>query len=111
MDVDRRKSPGESGGDFHRGLVGLDLEEVVAGLHHVACVFEPFGDLPLGDGFAELGHQDVHLVLLRYHTTDTYQFSRNSINPPCPPSPPNPDSYIPPTPPPPPATPPRSTPL
>ena len=45
---------------FHRHLVGLDLEQIVAGLHRVAGRLEPLGDLALGDGLAELRHQDVH---------------------------------------------------
>ena len=44
--------------DFERHLVGLDLEEVVAFLDLVADGLEPVEDFPLGDGFAELRHDD-----------------------------------------------------
>ena len=49
---------------LHRGLVGLDLEQIVARLHGVASRLEPLGDLALGDGFAELRHQHVHYCSL-----------------------------------------------
>ena len=45
---------------FHRNLVGLDLEQIVARLDLFAGRLEPLGDLALGDGLAELRHQDVH---------------------------------------------------
>ena len=45
---------------LHRNLVGLDLEQVVARLYGSAGRDEPLGDLALGDGLAELRHQDVH---------------------------------------------------
>ena len=49
---------------FHRHLVGLDLEQIVARLNGVAGRFEPFGDLAFGDRLAELRHEDVHASLL-----------------------------------------------
>src|SRR6185503_19034043 len=52
--------PGGGGRHFHRCLVGLDLKQVVARLDDVAGRLEPFHDLALGDGLAELRHQDVH---------------------------------------------------
>ena len=49
---------------FHRGLVGFDLEQVIARLYRVAGSLEPFRDLAFGDGFAELRHQNVHAATL-----------------------------------------------
>ena len=49
---------------FHRHLVGLDLEQIVARLNGVAGRFEPLGDFAFGDGLAELRHEDVHASLL-----------------------------------------------
>jgi len=46
--------------DFHRRLVGFDLEKVVARLDRIAGGLEPFRDLALGYRLAELRHQDVH---------------------------------------------------
>ena len=51
---------------LHRGLVGLDLEQIVARLHRVAGSLEPFCDLALGNGFAELRHQNVHANLQKF---------------------------------------------
>ena len=51
-------------GHLHRYLVGLDLEQIVAGLHGIARRFEPLGDLALGDSLAELRHQHVHELSL-----------------------------------------------
>ena len=48
---------------FHRHLVGLDLEQIVAGSNGVAGRFEPLGDLAFGDRLAELRHEDVHDLL------------------------------------------------
>ena len=45
---------------FHRHLVGLDLEQIVARLDDLAGRLEPLGDLALGHGLAELRHQHVH---------------------------------------------------
>src|SRR5690606_7719581 len=45
---------------FHRHLISLDLEQIVARLHRVADILEPGADLSLGDGFTKLRHQDVH---------------------------------------------------
>src|SRR5262249_1916290 len=86
---------------FHRGLVGLDLKEVVAWLHSIAGRLEPFRDLALGNGFAELRHQNIHASPLNlfgrpYHETDRYCVSRNSIMPSCGPSRPRPDCLVPP---------------
>ena len=53
-------TPGRGRRHLHRHLVGLDLEQVVAGLHGIAGRLEPFGDLALGHGLAELRHQHVH---------------------------------------------------
>src|SRR5207248_2088976 len=58
--VDCGERPGCNRRDFHRHLVGLDLEQIVARLHGIAGLDEPFRDLALGDGLAELRHQDVH---------------------------------------------------
>src|SRR5262249_49444101 len=46
---------------FHRDLVGLDLEQVVAGLDRVPRRLEPLRDLALRHGLAELRHQHIHL--------------------------------------------------
>src|SRR5262249_36101980 len=46
---------------LHRHLVGLDLEQVVAGLDGVAGRLEPLRDLAFRHGLAELRHQHVHL--------------------------------------------------
>ncbi len=59
-DADFREHAGRRRRHLHRHLVGLDLEQVVAGLDGVARHLEPLGDLALGDGLAELRHQHVH---------------------------------------------------
>ena len=43
---------------FHGGLVGLDLGDDIAGLHHVAHVLEPLGELALFHGGRQGGHED-----------------------------------------------------
>ena len=60
LEADIGERAGDRRGYLHRGLVGLDLEKVVARLDGVAGRLEPLHDLAFGDGFAELRHQDVH---------------------------------------------------
>jgi hypothetical protein len=55
---DRGKRALVDGFHFHRGLVGLDLGDHVAGLHHVAHVLEPLGKLALFHGGRESGHEN-----------------------------------------------------
>ena len=45
--------------EFHRRLVGLDLGEDVAGLHLVAFVHQPFGDLALLHGGRQRRHENL----------------------------------------------------
>src|SRR5664279_3802448 len=68
---DLAERAGAGGRHFHRSLVGLDLEQVVARLHGVAGRLKPFHDLALGDGLAELRHQDVHASPLQCSTSPT----------------------------------------
>ncbi len=44
--------------DFHRGLVGLDLGDHVAGLHFLALVLHPLGEVALLHRGRERRHQD-----------------------------------------------------
>jgi hypothetical protein len=44
--------------DLHRGLVGLDFAEHVAGADLVALLFQPFDQRTHGHGVAEFGHFD-----------------------------------------------------
>ena len=48
---------------FHRGLVGFDLEQVLASGDVLALLLEPDRDLAFRDGLAELRHQHVHVRL------------------------------------------------
>src|SRR6202050_2802805 len=59
-DPDFRKHATRRRRHLHRHLVGLDLEQIIARLHRLAGRLEPLGDLSLGNGFADLRHQDVH---------------------------------------------------
>ena len=61
-DADFGEHAGRGRRHLHRHLVGLDLEQIVARLDVVAGRLEPLGDLALGDGLAELRHQDVHVA-------------------------------------------------
>ncbi len=45
--------------EFHRGLVGLDFGQDVAGFYGVAFFHQPFGQLALLHGGRKRGHQDV----------------------------------------------------
>ena len=45
--------------DLHRGLVGLDLGDHVAGLHLLAFLLQPLGEIALLHRGRERGHQDV----------------------------------------------------
>ena len=47
------------GFDFHGGLVGFDFGDDVAGADIVALAFEPAGELSLGHGGREGGHQNI----------------------------------------------------
>src|SRR5207302_7700748 len=71
----------------------LDLEQVVARLDRIAGRLEPLDDLALGDGLAELRHQDVHQA---HQLNETYWVSRNSISPSWAPSRPMPLCFMPP---------------
>ena len=45
--------------EFHRGLVGFDFGQNVAGLDGVAFLHQPFGELALFHGGRQRGHQDL----------------------------------------------------
>ena len=45
--------------DLHRGLVGLDLGDHVAGLHLLAFLLQPLGEIALLHRGRQRGHQDV----------------------------------------------------
>ncbi len=45
--------------DFHRGLVGLDLANDLAGLHRVPDLDVPLGELALRHGGRQRRHQDI----------------------------------------------------
>ena len=60
---------------LHRHLVGLDLEQFVAGLYRVASRLEPLRDLAFGNGLSELWHQHVHGQLA---STCTWKASKRS---------------------------------
>ena len=53
-----QKRAGEERFEFHRGLVGLDLGEHVAGFDGVAFLFQPFDQRAHRHGVAEFGHID-----------------------------------------------------
>ena len=44
--------------DVHGGLVRLDFDQILAGFNGVAGLDEKIDDVGLGDGFAELRHDD-----------------------------------------------------
>ena len=46
------------GGDLHHGFVGLDLEDILICVHNVSGRDQYFAHGCLGDGFAELGHEN-----------------------------------------------------
>jgi hypothetical protein len=56
--------PIDRGGDFERGLIGLDLRNYVAGRHGVTLVPDPSGDQTLLDRVAKLWdfNDDGHLL-------------------------------------------------
>ena len=45
--------------DFDVNLVGLELDERIAGRDGVAFLAQPFGDTRVDDGFTDFGHEDV----------------------------------------------------
>ena len=94
-DADFAQNPGFGRRHFHRHFVGLDLEQIIARLHGVAGRFEPLRDFSLGDGLAELRHEDIHSTAA-HQFTETYCVSKNSIRPSWPPSRPRPDCFMPP---------------
>ena len=61
---------GAGRGDGHGGLVGLDFDQVLVGHDVVAGLDEVADDGRLGDGLAELGHDDGdlrHKITFFYH--------------------------------------------
>src|SRR5205085_3552252 len=95
--ADFREHAARGRGHFHRNLVGLDLEQIVARLHGIAGRDEPLRDLALSHGLAELRHQDVHASPPdAYQLTEMYCVSMNSKSPSCAPSRPMPDCFMPP---------------
>ena len=48
------------GFQFHGGLIGLDLGQDIAGFDGIALGLEPFGELALGHGRGQSGHQNLN---------------------------------------------------
>ena len=95
----RRGFPPDAGGGrghFHRDLVGLDLEQIVARPHGVAGRLEPFGDLALGRRSRRAAASGRPSLGALHQLTETYCVSRNSISPSCAPSRPMPLCFMPP---------------
>ena len=82
---------------FHRHLVGLDLEQIVARLDRVAGRLEPVVILPSATVSPSCGIRIfISIPDGRLPDTDTYCVSKNSIMPSWAPSRPRPDCLMPP---------------
>jgi hypothetical protein len=56
---DALEDAGPGRGHFDVDLVGLELDEGLAGGHRIAFLFQPPRDPRIHDGLADLGHDDV----------------------------------------------------
>ena len=59
FDQDLAEDAFVDGFDFHGGFVGLDLGDDVARFDLIAGFLEPFGELALGHGGRQSGHQNL----------------------------------------------------
>ena len=57
LDEDLQQYTGSRAGNLGIDFVGVDFDQRVIFLNWVANGFEPFGDGPFNNGFAELGHE------------------------------------------------------
>ena len=55
----RLSTPACGGADLEVDLVGLELDERLAGGDRVALLLQPLGDARFDDRFTEFGHDDV----------------------------------------------------
>ncbi len=57
--LDVGEDAGAIGADFEIDLLGLELDERIAGVDRVALLLQPLRDARFDDGFAELGNNDI----------------------------------------------------
>ncbi len=57
--LDLRNDTGAIGADFEIDLLGLELDERIAGAHLVALLLQPLRDARFDDGFTKLRDNDV----------------------------------------------------
>ncbi len=55
----RLKHTGVRRADLDVDLVGLELDERIAGRDGIAFLAQPFGDARVDDGLTDFGHDDV----------------------------------------------------
>ena len=69
-------APAARRSDGHAGLVRFDLDQILVGLDEVAGLDQEVDDFGLGDGFAELRHDDGNLHKLNHKGTKAQRFHK-----------------------------------